>query len=396
MLHLKHNIPLMYIIACLSWARFFIPVLALFYIASQVPLEQFAIIMGAFALSNFLLEIPTGIIADIIGRKKTLVIGRFMYIIEVFILAFMNGFWPFLIAKIISGVGVSFVSGASEALLYDTLKKLRIEKEHKRISGTMFTLTNISMAFVFIIGAYLFSIDSKLPAIASLPTIILAFALTCLLQEPYKSQQKLTLKNSLLQLKEGLLCVWKHQIIKYLILFSMAGYAILDVVVSMSSAYAEQILIPVALIGVVAFAASMTTALVSKNVHSFEAKIGDRKSMLLIQILLIAGLFLMSFLVPYYGVIFYFFIPVASGFFHVLTNHYMNVHVDTKHRATILSIKHMCSQLITFLLYPLFGFLTKIYSMKTAFLSFSIILLAYALILLHPLLQIKLGELNKR
>lgn len=394
LVNIKYNIPLMYIIACLMWARFFIPVLALFYIASQVPLEQFAIIMGAFALSNFLLEIPTGVIADLIGKKKTLMVGRFCYIIEVAILAFMNGFWPFLIAKIISGVGVSFVSGATEAMFYDTLKKLGREKEHKRISGTMFMLTSISMAFVFIIGAYIFSFNPKWPAVLSLPFIIIGFALTCLLCEPYKSRKKVTLRNSFLHLKSGLVFVWKNKIVKYLILSSMVVFALLDIAVSNSSAYFEVIAIPVSFIGVIAFVASMITAVVSKNAYKFENRLGDKKTLQLIEVFLIAGFLLSSFLVPYYGVIIYFLFPVVTGLFHLLINHYINVHIDTAHRATIISIKHLCDQFITFIAYNLFGYLIKTSSMSTAYFYFGVFLLFYSLLLFGHSIRFKTGELN--
>src|SRR3989344_7479236 len=94
--YFERNITLNYIIGSLMWGRFFIPVLALFYIASQVSLEQFAIIMSVFAFTTLILEIPTGVIADLLGKKKTLLLSRLMYVIEIVIIAFGNGFWPFL------------------------------------------------------------------------------------------------------------------------------------------------------------------------------------------------------------------------------------------------------------------------------------------------------------
>jgi MFS family permease len=187
----------------LMWARFFIPVLALFYIASQVPIEQFALIMSVFSLATLLLEIPRGVLADLLGKKKTLLVSRFLYIIEIFIIAFFNGFWPFLIAKIISGFGVSLSSGTGEAFLYDTLKRLKRENDYEKINGKLGTITNISGAFVFLIGGFLFSINYKLPALVSLPFIIIGFLLTFYYTEPYKNKRSLSLKNSLLQLKEG-------------------------------------------------------------------------------------------------------------------------------------------------------------------------------------------------
>ena len=65
------------------WARFFVPILALFYIASQVTIEQFAIIMAVFSFTTLVLEIPAGVMADLLGKKRTLLISRFMCIVEI-------------------------------------------------------------------------------------------------------------------------------------------------------------------------------------------------------------------------------------------------------------------------------------------------------------------------
>lgn len=72
----------------------------------------------------------------------------------------------------ISGVGVALSAGASEGLLFDSLKTLGRDKEHIRISGKVFIITNIAMAIVFVTGAYMFVLNPKLPAYVSLPFII--------------------------------------------------------------------------------------------------------------------------------------------------------------------------------------------------------------------------------
>ena len=213
---MKQNIPIIFANGALMWARFFVPVIALFYIASQVTLEQFGIIMAVFAIVTLLFEIPSGVVADMIGKKNSLLIARFMYLIEIAILAFGNGFELFLIAKIISGIAVSLVSGTSQALLYDTLKRLKRTNEHKKISGALTAVTNISMAIIFIVGAYLFTIDAKLPAILSLPFIGLGFILTFFLEEPYPPKRHINIKSYLLHLKEGLLLFFRRSEVKFM------------------------------------------------------------------------------------------------------------------------------------------------------------------------------------
>jgi len=336
----KRNIPLMYTIDSLTWGRFFIPVLALFYIASQVPLEQFAIIMGVFSLAILVLEIPSGVIADLLGKKRALRLGYLLFTLELILIAFFDGFWIFLIAKIISGIGVSFTSGTTEALVYDTLKRDRREKEHKRISGNLQMVANISMAIVFIIGAYLFTINYKLPAIVSIPFSFIAFLLTFFLIDPYKNKTKVNWKNSIKHLREGLKLFRKNGFVKYITFFALFTGTTVSIMLSMSSAYFQIILIPISLMGVAAFISSMLMALSAKNAHKAEKKFGELKSIRFLQFTSILAIFLMAIMVPYLGILFFFLISIVAGFSGVIFNDYVNQHIGSKHRATILSVKN--------------------------------------------------------
>ncbi len=355
---LKRNIPLIYATDSLMWARFFIPVLALFYIASQVPIAEFSIIMSVFALTILVLEIPSGVVADMIGRKRTLLLSRAMYIMEIFILAFFNGFWPFLMAKVLSGIGVSLFSGTRSALLYETLKKLGREREHKRVSGNINIVTSISMAFVLIIGAFLFSLDPKLPALASLPFVLFGFVLTFFLEEPYKPKGA-SFRNAFRHLSEGLGHFRRNRALKAIAIYSVPPAVAIHIAMSMSSFYLEAVLIPVSLIGVVAFVGSFFKVFGSRRADTLEDRIGEGGALYLMQALVIAGTFLMALMVPYVGALVYLLIPLAAGFMEVLVNHYMNCHVVPTHRATMLSIRNMLDNLGIFILFPVVGYVTQ-------------------------------------
>jgi len=358
------------------WGRFFIPVLALFYIASQVSLAQFSIIMSIFSLSILVLEVPTGVIADLLGKKRTLIIGRSMHVIEIFLIAFFNGFWVFLIAKIISGIGVSLGSGTGSALLYDTLKKQKREDKHKKISGSISIVSNVSMAIVFIIGAFLFSLSPKLPAIASLPLISLGLILTFFLEEPYKNGKKFNMKNSFTHLKEGLSYFKTSNFVKYLSFFSFFTAAAISITLSMSSAYFKAILIPVSLIGILAFVSSMITAFTSKKAHKWEEKLKMRKSVLYIQLFILVSIFLMALMVHYFGFIFYLLIPFVAGFYGVTINDHINKNIVSSHRATLLSMQSFFENLGIFLLFPLVGHFADNGSFGKSYLIFGLILFA--------------------
>ncbi len=373
--YFERNIKLNYIIGSLMWGRFFIPVLALFYIASQVTLEQFTIIMGVFALSTLIFEIPTGVIADLLGKKKTLLISRTMYVIEIILIAFFDGFWVFLVAKIISGIGVSFSSGTNQALLYDSLKRLKKEKEYKKISGLSNAISKISMAFVFIIGAYLFTLNHKLPAILSLPLITLGFILTFFIKEPYIAKKKVNLQNSLIHLKEGLKYFKKNYYLKYLAFFTFLIGSTISMMLSLSSKYFELILIPITFIGIISFILNLASAYSARKAHFLEEKFGEKNSIFLTIILTFFSVFLMSFLIPYIGVFFFLILVFVRGFYEVIIGDYVNRHIETSHRATMLSINNMFDNIGIFILFPIIGYINKIYSWKLSILSFSIFIL---------------------
>ena len=85
---LERNINILYISGILGWARFFLPVMALFYISSEVTLIEFSIIMSIFSLVILLFEIPSGVFADLVGKKISMICGVFCFVIEIFILLY--------------------------------------------------------------------------------------------------------------------------------------------------------------------------------------------------------------------------------------------------------------------------------------------------------------------
>ncbi len=362
---LERNILLNYIIGGLMWGRFYIPVLALFYIANQVPLKQFSIIMSAFLLTTIIFEVPSGVIADLLGYKKTLIIARTLYIIEILIISFSHGFWPFLIGKIISGIGVSLSSGTNQAFLFNTLKRLKRTKEHKKISGNAFAIMMFSQAIFFVFGAFLFKINPKLPAYASIPTLGTGLLLSFLLVEPYNNKISMTFKNSMKHLGEGLRLFKKNKYLIYLLIFSLGISVFHSIGLSMSSEYLKQISIPIAIIGFISFIFSALMAISSKKANALEKKLGEKKSFIIIQITALISVFGMMLMIPYYGLLLYLPLSFVVGFSSILINHYMNEHVTTKHRATMLSIKNLTNSIGPAIMFPVFGWISEQWGMGT-------------------------------
>lgn len=76
-----------------------------------------ALIIGTI----FVAEIPTGVIADRIGRKWSIVTAMALQVVGEVLYLFSREYWAFALISIIAGVGFAFSSGAVEALIYDSL-----------------------------------------------------------------------------------------------------------------------------------------------------------------------------------------------------------------------------------------------------------------------------------
>ena len=110
-------------------ARFYYPVFTILFLDFGLTLDQFALLNAAWAAAIVLLEVPSGALADTIGRRKLLVVTGFLMVIEIALLCFVplgNAsllFAVFLVNRILSGAAEAAASGADEAIAYDSLKK---------------------------------------------------------------------------------------------------------------------------------------------------------------------------------------------------------------------------------------------------------------------------------
>ncbi len=98
----------------------------LFLLAAGLDIFEVFIANAAFTAGMVIFEIPTGMVADTSGRRRsfllsaaTLLIGTLGYVA---ISAFGGGLVLFVVASLVLGLGYSFYSGAVEAWLVDALK----------------------------------------------------------------------------------------------------------------------------------------------------------------------------------------------------------------------------------------------------------------------------------
>jgi MFS family permease len=102
--------------------RFFEPFLVLFFLEKGLSYLQIGTLYAIRELATNILEIPTGIIADAMGRRRTMVSAFIAYILSFLIFNFSSGYYFFILAMIFFSFGEAFRTGTHKAMIFDYLQ----------------------------------------------------------------------------------------------------------------------------------------------------------------------------------------------------------------------------------------------------------------------------------
>lgn len=205
------------------------PIIAIFYNHHGLNDFQMLVVQASYSASIVIFEIPSGYFADAWGRRNTIIWGTLCGTLGYAIYVTTNGFWGFLIAEFVLGIGESFVSGADSAMLYDTLAHTRMTRKYLKLEGRVTALGSFSETIASSIGGSL-ALIAGLRAPFVIQSIIAAIGIVfaLLLKEPPRKQfeNKVSLSHVFDIFKSSL---FKNKYLSSaLIISSIAGVATLS------------------------------------------------------------------------------------------------------------------------------------------------------------------------
>ncbi|MEN8230778.1 MAG: MFS transporter [Bacteroidota bacterium] len=115
--------------------RFFDAFFILFLLEKGLPFTQIGILYAVREIVINISEIPSGLIADTYGRKRSLTGSFLFYIISFVIFYLAGGFWLFLLAFVLYGIGDAFRSGSHKGMIMDYLKMHQWEGQNINYYG---------------------------------------------------------------------------------------------------------------------------------------------------------------------------------------------------------------------------------------------------------------------
>jgi MFS family permease len=359
-------------------ARFYYPVLAIFFLDLGLSLDEYALLNVAWAASIVLFELPLGAVADRIGRRPLVVGAAAIMVVEMAVLAFAPAgnprllFWLFMVNRVLSGLAEAAASGADEALAYDSLVAegqrdvwpVVLSRLQRRMSvGFMVAMT--AGAAVYdpalvnsVLGTDLGQLTTaRFPIYLTLGLAVAALATALRMTEPPGEREAVPLRESVRETLAAGGWIVAHRFALLVVLFGFLIDSPGRIVVTLNSSIYRLLGIPEALFGLLG-ALLGGLGLVSPTIATWLLRRWSPWTIYLVVSATVLGpLFGLSTGSLPIGIASMAVLGIGFNLLGFFSSHYLNLVAPSKTRATVLSFRSLASNLS----YGFFGWLYAVF-----------------------------------
>ncbi len=363
------NIQLFICLRLFFNARFYYPVFTIMFLDYGLTIEQFAFLNAIWAITIVISEVPSGALADVLGRKTLLVFTASSMIVEMMLIAFVplgNGtllFYAFLANRILSGLAEAMASGADEALAYDTLKEHGLEKEWGRVLDIQLRVQSAGYVVAMMIGGFVYDPDAlqqigtflgqkielsqqvtmRFPIYLTLLLAVFALAATLLMQEKNRQSHATDFRTSVQQairfIRQAADWIIATPYVLVIIFFGTCFDHIMRMLVTLNSQYYRIIGLPEASYGVIGSMIAVIGMFVPRGARYMAENWSPKSNVLILSLVSTLALLGLPLMLPFFGIlfmVFVFMVMMTNSFF---MSHYLNRITKSEIRATVLSFK---------------------------------------------------------
>ena len=347
-------------------ARFYYPVLAILFLDLGLTLDQFVILNAIWAATIFLAEVPSGALADIIGRKKLLVIATACMVAEMVTLLFapLEGGWLLFsvcaLNRVLSGLSEAAASGADEALAYDTLEEAEEEDLWDDALATSMRWSAGAMIIAVITGAavydprflngFLASLGwqtsftqaetLRLPIFLCLIQALAAFLISLRFRDIDECEEKTRAwKDVWRQTLDAARWVFSTRTALFIVFGALTIDAFARNFATINSSYFRLIELPESLYGVIAAGTALIGLALPSIARRLARALSLKANYVIAAVWTLLSLILLIPTWKWWGVIPAILLMAALSFISFLVSRSLNKIASSSQRATVLSVK---------------------------------------------------------
>ena len=336
--------------------------------AKGLSLFEVGLCESIFHIASFLFEVPSGILADRLSYKLDLIIGRFAAIVSALLLLFGHSFWIFATAFVFQALSYNMQSGTLEALLYDSLKLGDKADKYPSVISNINVFIVLADTIGVVIAGFMVHWHFEFTYVIAVIVSVLGLGTVLIFKEPTLPRQKnsspLTTKsiivNSYQTLKE-------NNTLRYLMIFDSVFAAVCTAYYYYFQSLMESEHFSGWVISVLMVLSATINIIGIKMTPRIQRQLTPKKLLINLTTALISLLLISWFnWVPLLLLLFLISQLLTSMTEPIFSNIY-NEMIDSKQRATLLSVASVMFSAAMIFIFPLIGWLIEWQSFSTGF-----------------------------
>jgi len=373
--------------------RFYYPVYFILFLDFGLDVDAFTTLNLVWAVAIVLLEVPSGALADQVGRKTLVVAASVLMIVEMLVLCLtpVGGgaivFGLFLVNRILSGAAEAAASGADEALAYDSLPAGERGTLWPGVMRSLMVWMSVGFVLSSAIGAAVYSAEFvngvlewfgsdrrfdrsetvKFPLYLNLATACAALVVSLRMREPDADPAhaaetarvpRHALTASFLAMGEAARWIVRTPAALVLVLYTLFYDSLVRLFYTVASNVYRLLEIPEKVFGLIGAAVSLLGIGVAWLCERLLRAWSPGANFLFVTVLVFAGCVALAHPVPQWGVVFLLPLLVSMRFLQYFGSHYLNAITPSARRATILSFRGLATNVAFGVVTKAFGSLT--------------------------------------
>lgn len=364
---MQRNLIALYLVKLSKWFTLVMPIIVLFYEEHKLGLQDVFILKSVYSVAAVALEVPSGYLADIWGRKRCIVAGCVLFFGGYLCYSLTSTFAAFLVAEILLGIGQTMINGADSALLYDTTVHHGRENLYLRYEGRITMIGNFAEAVAGIFGGLLAVYSLRYPFYAQAVVAFVGIPAAMALREYAPA-------NKVQSPWEEILRILKYSLVTNKKLCCNIMYSGIIGAATLTMAWFVQPVLmqletPTEWYGIIWTVLNLTVGVAALYSDRVEQLFGMNKMNILILSVIAGGYVALAYNLTYVGLGILLLFYIFRGFATPILKGYINQMTFSEMRATVLSIRNFVIRLMFAAIAPFIGWLNDMYSLQVALLA---------------------------
>jgi predicted MFS family arabinose efflux permease len=364
---MARDLRLFYLFRLLSTSYLFVPISVMYAQGRGMSLVQIALLHTVYSVAVILTEVPTGALADRLGRRVTMIAGAVAMVAACVAYLLAHGFVSFALATALAALSMTLCSGADSAYLFDLLHEHGRGHEYARREGTASAWHQAGQALAFAAGGVLGGRNLALPYLVTAVVASAAFFVALFMRADAHHHAahgplRLTPRRYVEHMTESIRAVTARRRLMWVIGYSAVVFMMLRITEYVYQPYLKASGFTLAETGFVFAAMYLVAAAVAHNFDALRRWLAEPTLLWGLLITLVVTFLLLGVTQGPAALVVMGVQAVANGLYSPLVKLLLQREIsDSRRRATVLSVESMLRRVASGSFSPAVGGLMEAY-----------------------------------